>query len=258
MELLLFQENNKYCKFCGEQVEFLVDFNDHYCHFCKSFQTSNNPPLNVEKGTKGKHLILPEFDDTAPLSEPLILPETWKKNLPIFRHKEYLLKPVLSLRQKHIIYNINGQKIAECVSKPFTFKANFEFIDLTGKIVGSIKSKRLKFMKSRYEIFNHENLFVGAINYKSKFFRGNYELFDQNNKLIGMPEKDKGLNYSYRIRDESLRTILLLDRKYWSGSMKITINSSINPLLGISFGIILAYVIDSARIAAAAITATNV
>ncbi|MBN1330705.1 MAG: hypothetical protein JXA54_14625 [Candidatus Heimdallarchaeota archaeon] len=252
------QENKVYCKFCGEQIEFLIDFSDHYCHFCKSFQTTNNPPLNVEKGARDKHLILPEFDDTEPLKEPLILPENWKKNLPIFRHKQYLLKPVLSLRQKHIVYNINGQKIAECVSIPFALKANFDFLDLNGNVVGTIKAKRLKYMKSRYEVFNHENLFVGAIHYSSGLFKANYELFDQNNKSIGMPVKEKGLDYNYRIRDESLKPILVLDRKYWSGSMKVTIDSSIDPILGIAFGVIFAYIIDSARITAASSATASV
>ncbi len=258
MGKLLSQGNKSYCKFCGEQVEFIEDFNDHYCHYCKSFQTSNSPPLNVEKGTENEHLILPEFDDTAPLNEPLELPESWKKNLPIFRHKQYLLKPVLSLREKHIIYNINGQKIAESVSKPLSFKPNFNFLDLNGNIVGTIRFQRLKFLKSKYEIFNHENKIVGTIHYTSSLFGGNYEIFDENNKLIGIPEKDKGLNYAYRIRDDSLKTILLLDRKYWSGSMKVTINSLINPILGIAFGIILAYIINSAKLAATSRISTSI
>ena len=59
------------------------------------------------------------------------------------------------------------------------------------------------------------------------------------------------------IIDKEGKEVISLKRKFWSGSMKIIIRSNINPLLVLSYGLILSIMIAQDQAAAATTTSVH-
>ncbi|NHK31186.1 MAG: hypothetical protein FK730_07530 [Asgard group archaeon] len=242
-----------YCKFCGEKIDFLKDFNDFYCSFCQSFQTTNQPPIRYIE--QNEHLLLPDIDESMPPEEPPEFPKGWKRNLPIFRHREYVLKPIFSFREKHNFYNKQGQKLGEFKGKAFNFKGIYSVHDLEDNIVATIERRRIKFGKFSYDIKDHHSVQIGSIVITTRFFGRTFDIIDENNNTIGFSKEPKIFRPDYDIINKEGIEIITLDRKFWSGSMRIVILTNVNPLLVLSYGLILSVMI--ARDQAAAATATS-
>ncbi len=238
-----------YCKFCGETVDYLNDFNDFYCTFCQSFQTTNQPP--IDNFEQDDYLLLPDIDESPPPEIPPEFPKGWKRNLPIFRHREYVLKPIFSFRERHYFYNKHGQKLGEFKGRAFNFKGTYTVHDLEENIVATIERRRIKFGKYSYDIKDHQSIHIGSIVINARFFGRSFELIDEYNNIVGFSKEFRVFRPEYDIIDKEGREVVSLDRKFWSGSMKIIIRSNINPLLVLSYGLILSIMITQDQAAAA-------
>ncbi|NHJ47269.1 MAG: hypothetical protein FK733_05720 [Asgard group archaeon] len=249
-------KNIHYCKFCGEIVDYLDDFEDFYCNFCQSFQTSNQPSIrNIEDKV---HLTLRDIDESVPPTEPPEFPKSWKRNLPIFRHREYILKPIFSFKEKHNFYNTHGQKLGEFKGKAFNFKGDYTVHDIDGNIVATIERRRIKFAKYCYDVKDSHATFIGSVVITTRFLGRTIELIDEYNNLICFSRKPKFFRSDFDLINTEGSEVISLDRRFWSGNMRITINLSVNPLLALSYGMILSIMIARDQTTVAASTASVV
>jgi uncharacterized protein YxjI len=201
-----------YCKFCGEKIDFLEDFNDFYCSYCQSFQTTNQPP--VRRIEQDEHLILPEIDESIPPIEPPEFPKAWKRNLPIFRHREYVLKPIFSFKEKHNFYNKHGQKLGEFKGKAFNFKGTYSVHDLEGNIIATIERRRIRFGKYSYDINDHNSAHIGSVIISTRFFGRTFDIIDEYNNVVGFSKQPKIFRPDYDIINKEGIEIITLDRKF--------------------------------------------
>jgi uncharacterized protein YxjI len=198
---------------------------------------------------------LPDIDESIPPIEPPEFPKAWKRNLPIFRHREYVLKPIFSFKEKHNFYNVHGQKLGEFKGRAFNFKGTYTVHDLEGNIVATIERRRIKFGKFSYDIKDHHSAHIGSVVITARFFGRTFDIIDEYNNVVGFSKQPKIFRPDYDMINKEGIEVISLDRKFWSGSMKIIILSNVNPLLALSYGLILSVMI--ARDQAAAATASS-
>jgi len=227
----------RYCKFCGEPVEFLSEFNDYFCRHCHSFQT-HAEHIKV----KGQQAAAYKLDPNPPPEVRPVLPEQWQQNIPILRHREYLIVQALfSWGGKYTIYNVSGQKMGEIRGKVFTFGGDFEFYDFNNNLIARIKGnpRIFGFQDKTFNIYDHRGAFRGAIIGRYAFFKRNWELYDAQNRLIGQPNEQIWFKTNWQLLDPHGNLLLSVDKKLFTfrDQFRVVVSENIDPLIAIAYAI---------------------
>lgn len=251
----MLNNSGRYCKFCGERVKFIDDFNDYYCDKCYSYQTISVP---IKFESKNEFVKL-DVDSSEPLDKPLDLPKNVRNNIPIFRHRTFLVyQKIMQIPPIFEFYNISGEQIGESKAKfqelvyhgGVGWSSEFNFYDNSKKIVAKTrlhyyKRTRVFDIKRILEIHNHENTIKGYLKAPVHLgFNKKWSLLDADKNLIGKPSKKKWKKNHFEFLNPKKEMICAYDRsiKELKDIAKITIAESFDPLLAIATLITIAYV----------------
>ncbi|NHJ86123.1 MAG: hypothetical protein FK734_11725 [Asgard group archaeon] len=227
----------RYCKFCGEQVSFIEDFNDYYCQACNSYQTHGEA---IEAGGKKSQPF--QIDSAPPPTQPPMLSPLVMQNLPMFRHRVYLvIQAFFSWGPKYTIYNVTGQKMGECRGKIITWGGEFDFFDDQGRHVAKIKGNPtlLAVQDKVFEVFDHNNAFRGAIKSKFGFMRRKWELYDASGRLIGMPNEQIWIKTNWQLLAPNGQVLVAVDKKWFTfrDQFRVVVGEHIDPLIALAYSI---------------------
>lgn len=233
----------RFCKFCGESVEYLQDFNDYYCRFCNSYQTKST---SFEVKGKKTETIKTHIDSSLPPLQPPRLPQEWRENIPIFRHGEYLLvQAIFSWGPKYTIYNVSGQIMGECRGKILSWGGEFDFFDVSGRHVAKIKGNPtlVNFQTKTWDITDHRGRFKGAIKSKYGFLRRTWELYDEHGRLIALPNEQVWFKYNWQAIDNRGRVLVAVDKQFFTfrDKFKVTVSPEMDPLIALAYAIAIDY-----------------
>ncbi|NHK30774.1 MAG: hypothetical protein FK730_05445 [Asgard group archaeon] len=231
----------RYCKFCGERVQFLNDFNDYYCSFCHSYQTHTE---SIE--VKGKKAPKYQIDSNPPPTQPPTLPPEWRQNIPMFRHREYLvIQAIFSWGPKYTIYNVTGQVMGEIRGKIISWGGEWTFYDFNGKLVAKVKGnpRIFGFQEKKFNISDHQNKFRGSIVGKFGFLKKFWELYDEHGRLIGRPNEQIWLKTNWQMIDPRGRMALTVDKKWFTfrDQFRVTVSEHIDPLIALAYAVAIDY-----------------
>jgi uncharacterized protein YxjI len=240
-ELTLSDNRPRYCKFCGEQVQFIEDFNDFYCNFCHSYQTHSE---SIE--VKGKKAPKYQIDPNPPPLQPPALPREWRENIPMFRHREYLIiQAIFSWGPKYTIYNVTGQQMGEVKGKIISWGGEWDFYDLSGRHVAKVKGKPtiFGFQDKTFDIFDHQGRFQGAIKGKTGFLRRWWELYNEHGQLIGKPNEQVWVKTNWQMVDGRGQVMLSVDKKWFTfrDQFRVVVSEHISPLIALAYAIVIDY-----------------
>ena len=231
----------RYCKFCGEQVEFITDFNDYYCQFCHSYQTHSE---SIKAG--GKQSPKYRIDPSPPPETPPVLPSAWRSNIPMFRHKEYLvMQAFLSWGPKYDIYNVTGHKMGEIKGKIISWGGEWTYFDLRGNQVAKVKGNPtlFKVQDKKFDIRDYQGNFKGAIKSKFGFLKRKWELYDASGHLIGRPNEEIWLKTNFQLVDPHGRLLLNVDKKWFTfrDQFRVIVSELIDPLIALAYAVAVDY-----------------
>jgi len=230
-----------YCKFCGEQVQFLSEFGDYYCQGCHSFQTHADA---IEAG--GKKAPAYKIDPSPPPLAPPMLPPAWRNNIPMFRHREYLvIQAFFSWGPKYTIYNVTGQQMGEIRGKIISWGGEFDFFDANGAHVAKVKGNPTVFsiQDKSFEIYDHAGNFRGAIKGKFGFLKRTWELYNHQKQLIGLPNEQLWVKTNWQAVDPQGRLLLTVDKKWftWRDQFRVVVSEIIDPLIALAYAVAIDY-----------------
>ncbi|MEA2070977.1 MAG: hypothetical protein U9O98_06765 [Asgard group archaeon] len=231
----------RYCKFCGEPVIYLEEYDDYYCERCHSYQTQSH---SVD--IKGKKTPPMEMDTSLPPTNPPKLPPKWEDNIPIFRHREYLvIQAFFSFGPRYSIYNVSGQKMGECQGKILSFGGEFDFFDSNRHHVAKVKGNLtlLPFQDKVWNITDHQGHLKGKIKSRFGFLKRTWELYDDHNRLIGQPDEQVWIKLNWRMLHPNGRVALSVDKKWltFRDQFRVRVSQNIDPLLALAFAIAVDY-----------------
>ncbi|MGC9777696.1 MAG: hypothetical protein HZR80_00475 [Candidatus Heimdallarchaeota archaeon] len=231
----------RFCKFCGEQVDFLAEFNDYYCRFCHSYQTHGE---SISVG--GKKSPAYNIDPNPPPVAPPVLPPAWRGNIPMFRHREYLvMQAFLSWGPKYTIYNVTGHKMGEIKGKIISWGGEWNFFDFEGRKVANVKGNPtiITFQDKKFDIRDHQGRFKGAIKGKYGFLRRKWELYDANGRLVGRPDEQVWIKMNWRLIDPQGRILLTVDKKWFTfrDQFRVVVSEHIDPLIALAYAVAIDY-----------------
>ncbi|MBD3189118.1 MAG: hypothetical protein GF308_00660 [Candidatus Heimdallarchaeota archaeon] len=210
----------------------------------KSVGDKNQSIKAKGKGGKSSSIKLP-VDRSPPPRKPPSLPQKWEDNIPIFRHREYLVVQALfSFRPKFDFYNISGRKMGECVGKILSWGGEFDFYDVDGRHVAKLRGNpTLLNIQKTFEIFDHRNVFKGAIKSSFGFPKRTWEIYDAHKRLIGRPSERVWLKTNFEMVDSRGNVLLSVDKKLWAwrDQFRVVVTPRIDPLLALAFAIAVDY-----------------
>ncbi|MHA1639214.1 MAG: hypothetical protein ACTSXO_11445 [Candidatus Heimdallarchaeota archaeon] len=232
------ERKKRFCKFCGEQVDFLEDFNDYFCQHCHSFQT-HAEPIDTPRGKKA---FASKVDNTLPPEKQPSLPPFWQQNIPIFRHREYLIvQAILSWGPKYTIYNVSGQKMGEIRGKVLSWGGDFEIFDFNNNLVGRIVGtpQLFGFQDKTFKIYDHTGAFRGAIVGRYAFLKRKWELYDAHKNLIGIPNEQIWFKTNWQMVDSRGNLLLSVDKKLFAfrDQFRIVVSETIDPFIALAYAI---------------------
>lgn len=227
----------RFCKFCGEQVQYLEEFNDYFCSYCHSYQT-HAEGIQV----KGKKSQPYSIDQSPPPEQQPRLPPLWQQNIPMFRHREYLvIQAILSWGPKYTIYNVTGQVMGEIRGKILTWGGEWDYYDFNGNHVAKVKGNPtiIGFQDKTFNITDHRGAFKGLIKGKFGFLRRSWELYDANRNLIGMPNEQIWLKYNWQMVDPRGQVLLQVDKKWFTfqDQFRVVVSENIDPLIALAYAV---------------------
>lgn len=231
----------RYCKFCGEQVQYLPEFSDYYCQGCHSYQTHADA---IEAG--GKKAPTYQIDKNPPPLTPPMLPHAWRNNIPMFRHREYLvIQAFFSWGPKYTIYNVTGQQMGEIRGKIISWGGEFDFFDTYGNHVAKVKGNPtiIGFQDKTFDIYDHVGAFRGAIKGKYGFLKRTWELYNHQGQLIGLPNEQIWLKTNWQAVDPHGRLLLTVDKKWftWRDQFRVVVSEIIDPLIALAYAVAIDY-----------------
>jgi len=239
----LSNEYPRFCKFCGEPVEFLTDFQDFYCKYCNSYQTKSTP-IHA-KGKKAETLKTSIDSSPPPLQRPHLPPE-WQDNIPIFRHSQYLVvQAILSFGPKYTIYNVSGLKMGECQGKILSWGGEFDFYDNNGQHVAKVKGSPtlLSFQTKTWTITDYRGFTKGLIKSHFGFFKRNWELYDERGSLVARPNEQVWFKYNWQAVSPRGQILVSVDKKLFTfrDKFSIIVSPEIDPLIALAYAIAIDY-----------------
>ncbi|MHA1211642.1 MAG: LURP-one-related/scramblase family protein [Candidatus Heimdallarchaeota archaeon] len=231
----------RFCKFCGEQVVYMPDFNDHFCQYCHSYQTHAE---SVQ--VKGKKAPAYQIDSNPPPTIRPTLPPAWQHNIPMFRHREYLVvQAFFSWGAKYTIYNVTGQVMGSIKGKIISWGGEFDFSDFNGNHVAKIKGKPtlVGFQDKTFDIYDHQGAFRGAIKGKYGFLRRKWELYNHQGQLIGLPNEQIWLKTNFQAIDPHGRILVSVDKKWFTfrDQFRVIVSEFIDPLIALAYAVAIDY-----------------
>jgi len=237
----LYDTQNRFCKFCGEQVQYLPEFNDYYCQGCHSYQTHADA---IE--ASGKKAPAYQIDPNPPPLAPPMLPPAWKNNIPMFRHREYLvIQAIFSWGAKYTIYNVTGQKMGEIRGKIISWGGEWDYFDVHGTQVAKVKGNPtlVGFQDKTFDIYDHAGAFRGAIKGKYGFMRRRWELYNHQGQLIGLPNEQIWLKTNFQALDPHGRLLLTVDKKWFTfrDQFRVIVSELIDPLIALAYAVAIDY-----------------
>jgi uncharacterized protein YxjI len=240
-------DEQRFCIFCGEPVIFDDEVNDYYCPHCYSYQTLKRRPRPIkhEPGESPTPSKRKKYD--PPPTEPPRLSYTRRKNIPIFRHRQYhVVQKFFSFAPKFYIYNISGQLMGYCEGRLFSMGGEFAFYDISDRVIATIRGNIVCFsflQPKEFEIRDQHGRFRGAICSTVSLFRRYWELYDANHRLIGRPDEQVFLKTDWNMTNNRGNVLLSVKRKLWTlkDQFMVTVSESIDPLIALAFAISIDY-----------------
>jgi len=239
----LSRESPRFCKFCGEPVEYLTDFNDYFCKYCNSYQTKSVPIQS--KGKKVERTKI-SFDSSPPPLQRPNLPPEWQDNIPIFRHSEYLVvQAILSFGPKYTIYNVSGLKMGECQGRILSWGGEFDFYDNDGKHVAKVKGSPtlLSIQTKTWKITDYRGTFKGAIKSHYGFLKRNWELYNEYGTLIARPNEQVWFKYNWQAVSPRGEILVSVDKQVFAirDKFSVKVSPNIDPLIALAYSIAIDY-----------------
>jgi uncharacterized protein YxjI len=234
----------RFCKFCGEPVEYLEEYDDYYCTHCHSYQTKTTS-IDGKKGQKGSP-AQSSFDSSLPPKKPLKMSAHRKRNIPIFRHREYLVKQeVFTFKPKFRIYNVSGQLMGICEGKVFTWGGEFDFRDTKGRFVARLEGDKslFNFSNRTFNLIDSHNKHRGKIVAKYGFLKRDWVIYDEHGQYLGSPSEKIWLKNHFEMVDGRGRVLLSVQKKLfeWVDRFHVVVSPLIDPLIALSFAIVVDY-----------------
>ncbi|MHA1354483.1 MAG: LURP-one-related/scramblase family protein [Candidatus Heimdallarchaeota archaeon] len=232
----------KYCKFCGEVVEYVEDFRDHYCKFCQSYQTTSHA-LKSDRGKKSNPI---HMDQSPPSDSPPRLPPAWRNNIPVFRHRQYLIiQSILSFGPHYSVYNVSGKKMFEVKGKILSMGGEFDFYDNRGNHIAKIHGNISLFglTAKEYTITDQRGNYRGLIKSTHGFFKRMWELYDERGVLIGRPNEQVWFKRNWQMTDGHGKVLLEVDKKLltWQDQFTVVVSEQIDPLIALAYAVAIDY-----------------
>ena len=233
----------RFCKFCGEPVTYLEDFNDYFCRYCNSYQTTST---SIQSKGKKAESIKTNVDTSLPPTHRPMLPPEWRDNIPIFRHRQYLVvQAFFSFGPKYTIYNVSGQKMGECQGKIFSWGGEFDFFDTANRYVAKVKGnpQLLPFQTKTWDIYDYQGVFKGAIKSQFGFFRRTWELYNEHGQLIARPNEQIWFKYNWQAVDMQGRVLVTVDKQLFTfrDKFSVVVSEYIDPLIALAYAIAIDY-----------------
>ncbi|MFW9921821.1 MAG: hypothetical protein ACFFDW_00845 [Candidatus Thorarchaeota archaeon] len=233
----------RFCKFCGESVEYLPDFKDYFCRYCNSYQTTS-VPFQAE-GKKPEKIQI-NVENSLPPDKPPVLPPEWRDNIPIFRHREYLVvQAMFSWGPKYDIYNITGLKMGECRGKILSWGGEFDFFDTANRHVAKVKGNPtlLNYQTKTWDVYDYAGKFKGAIKSHFGFFKRKWELYNEHGQLVALPNEQIWLKYNWQAVDTRGTVLIQVDKQFFTfrDKFRVVVHPQIDPLLALAYAISIDY-----------------
>lgn len=220
----------------------MEDFRDYYCRFCQSYQTTSHS-LGTNRGKKTKPI---QMDQSPPPDSPPRLPPLWRNNIPVFRHRQYLIKQtMLSFGPHYTVYNVSGQEMFEIKGKIISMGGEFDFFDRQrnhiAKIQGNISF--LGLTPKEYTITDQRGNYRGKIVSTPGFFKRHWELIDERGVLIGRPNEEVWFKRNWQMTDGMGEVLLEVNKKLWTfaDQFSVVVSEDIDPLIALAYAIAIDY-----------------
>jgi uncharacterized protein YxjI len=186
------------------------------------------------------------MDQSPPPDRPPTLPFAWRNNIPVFRHKQYLIKQsMFSFGPYYTVYNISGQEMFEIKGKLLSMGGEFDFFDKRGNHIAKIQGNISFFglTTKEYTITDQRGNFRGLIKATPGFFKKYWELFDERGVLIGRPNEEVWFKRNWQMTDEVGGILLEVNKKIWSWTdqFSVVVSEKIDPLIALAYAIAIDY-----------------
>lgn len=220
-------------------MKYSPQYNDYYCNSCHSYQT-HSESINIG----GKKSPAYKIDSNPPPKTPPKLPPTWQNNIPMFRHREYLvIQAIMSWGAKYTIYNVTGHVMGQIKGKIVSFGGEWNFFDYAGRKVANVKGNPaiFGFQERKFEIRDYKGRFKGVIKGKFGLLKRSWELYDMNGQLIGRPDEQLWLKINWRMVDPSGRILLTVDKKWFTfrDQFRVIVSEHIDPLVALAYAVVI-------------------